>query len=70
VRNLDIYCLLVPCAGLLMPLAGIGRSYRTDFARHSLPAELAEDVAAPRQARLSMHWRTNSDGELVMEWTA
>jgi hypothetical protein len=69
-HNLDIYYLMVPCTGLLMPLAGIGRSFRPDAVRHSAPAAPADAREMLRQTRLSMRWRMNSEGELVMEWTA
>jgi hypothetical protein len=67
--NLDIY-LIIPSAGLLMPLAGIGRSFRRDFAQHSLSVASADVVVAPRRTGLSMRWRKDSKGALIMEWTA
>jgi hypothetical protein len=49
--------LSVPAAGLLIPLAGIGRSP---------PARL---IAVPTRIGLSMRSRKNPAGPLIMEWS-
>jgi hypothetical protein len=65
---LDIYG-IVPCASLMTPLAGIGRSLRP-YAADPPPVAPVNAVAPARRARLSVRWRRDSDGALIMEWTA
>jgi hypothetical protein len=65
--NLDI-SIFAPSMTLLMPLAGIGRSFRPDSTRCSFAQ--AEAVAPTSRNGLSMRWRTDSQGKLIMEWTA
>ena len=58
---------IVPCASLMTPLAGIARNRRPDAA-HS-PAGVPADTEVPaRRSALSMVWQTGSDGALIMEW--
>ena len=66
--NLDTYA-FTHCVTLLMPLAGIGRSFRLETVRASFPAAPTETV--PRRTDgLSMRWRTDSQGKLIVEWAA
>ena len=67
--NLDIYA-FTHSVTLLMPLAGIGRSFRPDTMRGSISVAPAGAVAPTSRNGLSMRWRTDSQGKLIMEWTA
>jgi hypothetical protein len=67
--NLDS-SLFAPSMTLLMPLAGIGRSFRPNATRCSSPLGPADGVAPTSRNELSMRWRTDSQGKLIMEWTA
>ena len=67
--NLDIYT-FAPSITLLMPLAGVGQSFRLYAPRYSSPVTPADAVAAPSRNGLSMCWRMDSEGALIMEWTA
>jgi hypothetical protein len=62
--------LIIPAAGLLTPLAGLGRLSRPNFARHALPVAPADAVLVPQQRALVMRWRIDPEGALIMEWTA
>jgi hypothetical protein len=66
--NLDTYA-FTHCVTLLMPLAGIGRSFRLETVRVSFSA--APTGTVPTKADgLSMRWRKDSQGKLIVEWTA
>jgi hypothetical protein len=66
--NLDI-SMFAPSMTLFMPLAGIGR-FRPDTKRCSSSVAPADGVAPTSRNRLSMRWRTDSQGKLIMQWTA
>jgi hypothetical protein len=68
VPHLDIYG-VVPCASLMTPLAGMARSMRP-YAADPLPVAPVNAVAPARSAGLSVRWRRDTDGALIMEWTA
>jgi hypothetical protein len=58
---------IVPCASLMTPLAGIARNRRPEAARS--PTDAPGDTQVPaRRPGLSMVWRAGSDGALIMEW--
>ena len=58
---------IVPCASLMTPLAGIARNRRPEAA--DSPADVPGDTQVPaRQPGLSIVWRAGSDGALTMEW--
>ena len=58
---------IVPCASLMTPLAGIARNRRPE-ATHA-PAVVPTDTpVAARRSGLSTVWRTGTDGTLIMEW--
>ena len=67
--NLDIYT-FAPSITLLMPLAGVGQSFRLYAPRYSSPVTRADAVATSSGNGLSMRWRMDSEGALIMEWTA
>jgi hypothetical protein len=71
--NLDIYT-FAPSITLLMPLAGVGQSFRLYAPRYSSPVTPANALAAPgswaSRKGLSMRWRMDSEGALIMEWTS
>jgi len=65
--NLDIYT-FASSMTLLMPLAGRGRSFCFFAPRYSSSVMPAEAVAAPSRNGLSMRWRMEPEGALIMEW--
>jgi hypothetical protein len=67
--NLDI-SMFAPSMTLLVPLAGIGRSFRPDTTRCPSSVAPAGAVVPTSRDGLSMRWRVDSQGALVMEWTA
>jgi hypothetical protein len=67
--NLDVSMFALSMT-LLLPIAGIGRSFRPDTTRCSSSVAPADGVAPTRRNGLSMRWRTDSQGRLIMEWTA
>jgi hypothetical protein len=67
--NLDI-SMFAPSMTLLIPLAGIGRSFRPDTTRCSSSVAPADAVAPRSRNGVSMRWRTDSQGKLIMEWIA
>ena len=67
--NLDIYT-FAPSMTLLMPFAGAGQSFRFYAPRYPSSVTPAAAVAAPRCNGLSMCWRMDSEGALIMECTA
>ena len=66
--NLDI-SMFAPSMTLFMPLAGIGRSFRLETLRASFSAAPTETVPTKADG-LSMRWRKDSQGKLIVEWTA
>jgi hypothetical protein len=58
---------IVPCASLMTPLAGIAGNRRPD-AVHSPAVVLADTQVPVRPPGLAIVWRTGSDGALIMEW--
>jgi hypothetical protein len=66
--NLDIYA-FTHSVTLLMPLAGIGRSFRLETLRASFSAAPTETVPTKTDG-LSMRWRMDSQGKLIAEWAA
>jgi hypothetical protein len=66
--HLDIY-LIVPSAALMMPLAGLGRCFRLDATQIAPVVVPTQAIATTRRTGLSMRWRKDSAGMLVMEWT-
>jgi hypothetical protein len=64
--HLDIG-IIVPCASLMTPLAGIAQNRRPEAAHP--PAVVPVDTQVPaRRSGLSIVWRTGCDGALIMEW--
>jgi hypothetical protein len=66
--HLDID-IIVRCASLFTPLAGIARSSRPHTA-HSIGVTQVEAIVPARRAGLYARWRKGSDGALIMDWTA
>jgi hypothetical protein len=67
--NFDIYT-FAPSMTVMMPFAGAGQSFRLYAPRYASSVTPAEAVPAPRRNGLLMCWRIDSEGQLVMEWTA
>jgi hypothetical protein len=69
--HLDID-IIVHCASLFAPLAGIGRIRRSSRLRPgpSIGVTKAEVIVPARRAGVYARWRKASDGSLIMDWRA